>query len=150
LRGEWFAVDDRMWIEAGLGELLAKRERVFCDREASVGDLLAEVVQGDLALEFLLIKFPALVTEGGARREIGEALESEELVGRVFTLEETFAGGREDGVVDFFGHVVDARATEGGVDFVELREGKVLAGGDELIHVIEAGDAGVENLKRLN
>ena len=83
-----------------------------------------------------------LFAEFCAGREVGEALEGEELVRGVVLFGDEDVGGGHDGVVHFFRGAFFA-----GVDFVVGGESEFFAGGDLFVDLFQALDAGMQHLE---
>lgn len=140
---ELVGVVPRSRNEAVLVLFFAEGEGFFLEVEALGDDVLVEGVHFEFVVEFAEVEIDSVGvhfgfalgfglstvglrlgalffggTDFGARGEIGEALEGEELVRGVVVFGDELVRGVHDGVVDFFGGAVLA-----GVDFVVGGEG---------------------------
>ena len=66
--------------EAGAGDLFAKVEGFFGEVEAFGGDVFVEGIHVEFVGPFLMVELFTAVADFGARGEVSEALEGEELM----------------------------------------------------------------------
>ena len=129
------------------GELFfAEVEGAFGEIEAFFGHFFAVLVHFDFVSAHLHIDFHALGANCGAGREIGEALESQELGRGVFAGGGEIAGCLHDDLVDLVRNVVALP----GVDGVEVGKGQFLAGGNAGVDFIECVPFGVKVFQGLS
>ena len=127
-----------LFFAEGLG-LFGEFEAFFGESELRSGHFFAEGVHLEFLGGYLLVEFEALLANFGASREIGQALEGEELVRGIAAGADGLQGFEKDGVVDLLGSrcIAFGNGVEGG-------EGEFFAAGDPGVDLLDCFLSGPE------